>query len=86
MARRKRAYLDDSDPDSSQGSNDEEGGGFPQGDEDQDTRAERELFVDPYQRKKRRRVPHDEEEEEDEGFGGRKRGGIGTSSRVNLNK
>ncbi|KAG8999433.1 hypothetical protein FRB94_006174 [Tulasnella sp. JGI-2019a] len=84
MARRKRAFLDDSDPDSSEASGDDGADGFRPDDEDQDTRAERELFEDPYHRKKRRTVAEDEDDE-DEGFGA-KRGGLGSKPRMNLNK
>ncbi|KAG8873502.1 hypothetical protein FRB97_006713 [Tulasnella sp. 331] len=84
MARRKRGFLDDSDPDSSDASGGD-GDDLTPGDEDQDTRAERELFENPYHHKKRRRAPEDDEDDEDEGFGG-KRGGIGSKPRVNLNK
>ena len=61
MARRKRQFLDDGDSDSSEesdtGSMDFEG-------EDPDTRAERALFKDPYQRKKRRKNGSDDEDED----------------------
>lgn len=83
MARRKRAFLDDSDPDSSEGSEGEDG--FMPENEDGDARAEREMFEDPYHRKKRRRAGADDEDDEDEGFGGR-RGGLGSKPRVNMNK
>lgn len=91
MGRRKRAYLDDDISDSSNGSDNED---QQLGDnDDPDLRAERELFQDPYQRKRRRRNGKDDaiygvlgDDDEDEGFGGGKRGGIGTRTRVNMNK
>jgi tuftelin-interacting protein 11 len=74
MARKKRQWLDDDDPDSSSGS-DNEGGDFGADENDPDLRAERELFQNPYQRGgKRRKV--DGSDDEDEGFGG------GSSSRT----
>ncbi|KAG8969569.1 hypothetical protein FRC03_002008 [Tulasnella sp. 419] len=54
MARRKRAFLDDEDMDSSDGSEamDED---MDDAILDPDERAERELYADPYQRKRRRK-------------------------------
>ncbi|EJU03688.1 TFP11-domain-containing protein [Dacryopinax primogenitus] len=68
MARRKRQIL--SDDDSSDDSREEDGDDFNPG-ENNDERAERELFQNPYARnKKRKRRDLDNEDDEDEGFGG----------------
>ncbi|TFY78095.1 hypothetical protein EWM64_g5918 [Hericium alpestre] len=78
MGRRKRAFLDDGDSDSSAGSElDETPGNFD--DADPDARAERELFENPYRQKRRRPNGKEDalygvfaEDSEDEGFGRKK--------------
>lgn len=84
MARRKsnKGYLSDGD---SSGHSSEGDEGFDG--EGGDSRAERDLFDDPYANKKRKRggkedelygvFAEDDDEDEGEGFGGRKGGGGG---------
>lgn len=75
MARRKRQFLEDDDSDS--GADSENEPELAEG--DPDSRAERALFENPYNRQKRRKVGGRDdatygvfgEDSEDEGFGGR---------------
>lgn len=81
MARRKKQFMDDDDPDSSDNSSRGEEGTAPDWDEDPDERAERLRFTDPYgKRTKRKRNGKDDAlygvfaEEEDENAAGPPRG------------
>jgi tuftelin-interacting protein 11 len=55
MARRKKQYISDDDPDSSGVSSEGEQDGPPDWDEDPDERAERLKFTDPYGRRNKRK-------------------------------
>lgn len=81
MARRKKQFMDDDDPDSSDASSQGEEATAPDWDEDPDERAERLRFTDPYgKRTKRKRNGKDDAlygvfaDDDDSGTAGPSRG------------